>query len=92
MTKETNILAVVGAFARIEPGESKSVRQRLDQIAGVETFDLDDRDRVGILIETKDAAEAEQILEGPIRATPGVWGAWPVSVELEDDPDRIAEA
>ncbi len=92
MRQDIETLAVVGAFARIEPGASVKVRQRLNQIPGVETFDLDDQDRVGILIETKDAAGAEEILEGPIKATPGVWGAWPVSVELEEDPDRIAEA
>ena len=90
MNQSSNIIAVVGAFARIAPGRRDEVCQHLNALEGVETFDLDD-ERLGILIEAAGAKEAEEILEGPVRCTPGVWGVWPVSVELEDQPDRIVE-
>ena len=88
MNKNNEILAVVGAYARIEPGCALEVRARVDALAGAETFDLGEADRIGIVIEANGASKAEQIL-GSVSDTQGVWGVWPVSVELEEEPDRV---
>ena len=88
---QNEVLAVVGAFARIKPGTYEDVRVALESIEGVETFDLNETDRIGIVLEAPGAKDAERLLEGPIRHARGVWGVWPVSVELEDQPDRLVD-
>jgi nitrate reductase NapAB chaperone NapD len=74
-------MAMVGAFARIEPGTLDKVVERLEKIDGVSTFDLDDPGKVGLLIEAEDADSAHAKLTKEIRNTEDVWGVWPVYME-----------
>ncbi len=90
MKADKEILAVVGAYARIEPGCATAVRATVDALAGVETFDLGETNRIGILIEADGPSQAEHIL-GLVENSQGVWGVWPVSVELEEEPDNLVE-
>jgi nitrate reductase NapAB chaperone NapD len=78
-------MVMVGAFARIEPGSAGTVIRRLERIAGVETFELDDPDKVGILIEADDMDRAHAMLTRDIRNIGGVWGVWPVYAHDDED-------
>lgn len=84
------VLAVVGAFARIKKGSGGEVTQRLNEMEGVEVFDLGEGDRIGLVVEAPHAKAAEEIL-GSVVDVADVWGVWPVSVELEEEPDRVVE-
>lgn len=76
-------MAVVGAFARIETERIEQVRGELARLEGVETFDLGDPMKVGILIEAGDLDAAHETLTRDVTAVEGVLGVWPVSVHLE---------
>ena len=78
-------MPVVGAWARIEADDHEQVRDSLDGLSGVETFDLGDREKVGITIEGDDLDTVHGILTAQVPAVPGVLCAWPVSVHLEDE-------
>ena len=78
-------MPVVGAFARVELDDSKSVRQRLSDLEGIETFELDEPGKVGLIIEGDDLDAVHTILTQRVRSVAGVLGAWPVSVHLDDE-------
>lgn len=73
-------MIVVGAYARVDPAEPERVRRRLDALAGVETFGLDDPCRIGILIEARTLDAAHELIEQVIPAVQGVLGIWPIFV------------
>ena len=73
-------MIVVGAYARIDPAEPEAVRSRLDHLAGVETFDLGDPFRVGLLIEAPTFEDAHERIQQVIPAVEGVLGVWPIFV------------
>lgn len=82
-------MAIVGAFARVETDSMGVCREELDQLRGVSTFDLDDPDKVGILIEADSLNEAHCTITTTIRSTPGVMGVWPVYVNTEDEQEQL---
>ena len=67
-------MALVGAFARVEPGATQRVRTILGSIGGVHPFELKTPDRVGVLIEARDLDAADTLLTSTVRTTPGVLG------------------
>lgn len=80
-------MAIVGAFARVDSDHTSACRDELDLLSGVSTFDLDDPDKVGILIEADSLNEAHGTITTTIRSTPGVMGVWPVYVNTEDEQE-----
>ncbi len=82
-------MAVVGAFARVDPKDVPATRARLEELAGVSTFDLDEPPKVGVLIEADDIDAAHTILTKQVKGVEGVWGVWPIYVHAE--PDTIDE-
>lgn len=78
-------MAIVGAFARVEADLVSSCRDELEQICGVSTFDLDDRDKVGVLVEADSLNQAHSLITESIRTASGVLGVWPVYVNTEDE-------
>ncbi|MHC4943593.1 MAG: hypothetical protein ACYTG7_11305 [Planctomycetota bacterium] len=85
-------MALVGAFARIDPRMMGQVVDELAALGGVETFDLDDPGKVGILIASSDLDAAHETLTRKVRAVEGVWGAWPVFVHHEGGPQDAEQA
>ncbi len=73
-------MIVVGAYVRVDPADAEATRERLDALAGVETFGLDDPYRVGILIEAERLDAAHELIEQVIPAVEGVLGVWPIFV------------
>jgi len=86
-TKDTQTMAAVGAFARIEPTAAGEVAGRLDRIPGVETFLLDEPGKLGLVIEADDLDRAHAILTTDVRRTPGVLGVWAIYAEVDDGED-----
>ncbi len=78
-------MAVVGAFARVDPKDVPATRARLEQLDGVSIFDLDEPPKVGILIEADDIDTAHAILTRQVKVVDGVWGVWPIYVHAEPD-------
>ena len=78
-------MPVVGAFARVEIDDSDAVRHRLSSLEGIETFELDEPGKVGLIIEGDDLDSLHAILTRNVRSVEGVLGAWPVSVHLDDE-------
>jgi hypothetical protein len=74
-------MSIVGAFARIETTE---VRARLDALDGVDTFDLADPEKVGLLIEADGLDAAHELLTKRIVAVEGVLGVFPIYVNDEE--------
>ncbi|PCI10551.1 hypothetical protein COB72_03060 [bacterium] len=82
-------MAIVGAFARVDTEYTSACREELDQLGGVSTFDLDDPDKVGILIEADTLDDAHSTITKTIRSTTGVMGVWPVYVNTEDEQEQL---
>ena len=79
-------MAIVGAFARVDQDCTASCRSALEELNGVSTFDIEDPDKVGVLVEAESLNEAHSTITTTIRTTPGVLGVWPVYVNTEDEP------
>jgi len=80
-------MAIVGAFARVDREHAGDCRGALDGFEGVSTFDLDDEDKLGILVEADSLNDAHELITGSIRSAPGVLGVWPVYANIEDEQD-----
>ncbi len=80
-------MAIVGAFARVDSGQNASCQRLLCELAGVSTFEINDPDKVGILIEADTLDQAHSMVSQKIRSIPGVLGVWPVYVNTEDEQD-----
>ena len=85
-------MPLIGAFARIDHANRKEAIRRLDELEGVETFDLDDPDKVGLLIEAPNLDRAHEILTGIVRGLEGALGVWPVYVHDEGNPEEARQA
>ena len=83
---------VVGAYARIEIAGAAATVDRLGALPGVETFDLDDPGKVGLLIEAEDLDGAHEALTRRVRGARGVLGVWPIYVHDESDPEAARKA
>ena len=86
---------LVGAYARVQAGQRHESHSALVAIDGVETFELTDPDRIGILIEAASLECAHDILTKQVRTALGVLGVWPVSVDglpADDVPAGEREA
>lgn len=89
---------VVGVLARIDTTDPDGVRQRLNALDGVETFDLAEPEKLGIVVEATGIDDAHDRLRHEVDATVGVLGTWPVAMEMDSDdsevttiPDPIAD-
>jgi nitrate reductase NapAB chaperone NapD len=82
-------MVIVGAFARIEGERADDVRQRLARLPGVEPFLLDEPGKIGLIIEADEIDQAHAVLTGPVRATPGLLGVWPISIHLDEEPTAM---
>ena len=80
-------MAIVGAYARIDPDAVGEVRDRLRALPGVTSFDLDEPAKVGLVIESTNMDGAHRLLTRTVRGTEGVWGVWPVYAQHEDDDE-----
>ncbi len=78
-------LVIVGALARIEVAEADQVRERLSGLRGVDTFDLAEPEKLGVLIEAEGLEAAHDVLQKQVRTAPGVLAVWPVSVEMDSN-------
>jgi len=78
-------MAIVGAFARIESDLASSCQSALEELSGVSTFDIEDQDKLGVLVEAESLNEAHSTITTSVRNTPGVLGVWPVYVNIEDE-------
>ncbi len=76
-------LVVVGVLARIEVSEGEHVRRRLARLEGVETFELQEPEKLGILIEAQSVDLAHRKLLDEVEKVEGVLGVWPVSLETD---------
>ncbi len=81
------VMAIVGAFARVDQTQTAQCRGALEELDGVSTFDLDDEDKVGVLVEAPTLDDAHELITGRIRSAPGVLGVWPVFVNTEDETE-----
>lgn len=81
-------MAIVSAFARIKSDIGSECRGHLNSLYGVSTFEIDDPDKLGLLIETKSLDAAHSMITNDIRTTPGVLGVWPVYVNTEDEQEQ----
>jgi nitrate reductase NapAB chaperone NapD len=77
-------MPVVGAFARVECGAMDEVRGALKDIEGVSTFALEAPGVVGVLVECDSLEGAHYVIDRAVPSVPGVMGAWPVYVGLDD--------
>ncbi len=86
-------MTMVGAFARVEASHAEEIRATLDRLPGVETFDLGEPGKVGLILEAEGLDAVHRKLCGDVESVEGVLKAWPVSVHLddEDSPIRIDE-
>ena len=80
-------MAIVGAFARVDVSGRGETNAALGAIDGVTTFELDEIEKVGLLIEAADLDAAHGLITGAVKRTPGVLGAWPVYANTEDEQD-----
>ncbi len=87
-----NNYVVVGAVARVEVDERACTVAALSELMGVTPFDVEDPLKLGLIIEAQGLNEAHGLLQGSVRAVPGVMGVWPVSVEWEDSEVEGADA
>lgn len=76
-------LVIVGAIARIATDDPPAVKRLLNALEGVETFDLPEPEKLGILIETDGIDAAHARLCNEVNTTDGVLGTWPVSLEID---------
>lgn len=77
-------MPVVGSFARVDVDAHDQVRERVELLPGVTTFDLGTREKIGLLIETDDLETAHELVNTRIPSVAGVLGVWPVSVHLDE--------
>ena len=80
-------MAIVGAFARVDSDQVAACRNELNELTGVSTFELEDPDKLGVLIETESLNEAHETITKTVRNAPGVLGVWPVYVNTEDEQE-----
>jgi nitrate reductase NapAB chaperone NapD len=85
-------MAIVGAYARIDPDDVPAVRGRIESLPGISIFDLDEPAKVGIIIESDDVDAAHEKLTRHVRGVEGVWGVWPVYVHFENDLEGARQA
>lgn len=80
-------MAVVGAFARVEVSGREATNAALGEIDGVTPFELDEIEKVGLLIEAADLDAAHGLITGAVKRTSGVLGVWPVYANTEDETE-----
>ncbi len=69
---------LLGVLTRINRSGRKKIEQQLVASPGVSVFDVDDEQRLGVLIEGETMASAEACLREHVMQTEGVLAAWPV--------------
>ncbi len=76
-------MVTIGVLVRVDEATSPGVEQRLNEIPGVGTFELEEPGTVGVLIQARDLDDAHDSLCRRVRAVDGVLCAWPVHTQLE---------
>jgi nitrate reductase NapAB chaperone NapD len=84
-------MATVGAFVRVELDDTEVVGQRLDQLAGVNTFDMGEPGKIGLVIEADSMDVAHTMLTQTIRSVEGVLGVWPTYADFEDEFEAVEQ-
>ena len=82
-------MPVVGAWARVDLSDPDATRRGLAELEGVETFDLGDPGKVGLIIDADALDAAHAVLTREVPAVEGVLCAWPVSVHLDEDGEGV---
>jgi len=82
---------MIGALARVDLEKQETIRARLDALEGIETFDLDERERIGVLVEGRSIEQAHARLRSQVEVADGVLGVWPVSLETDGTMEGAAE-
>ncbi len=80
-------MAVLGVLARLSVDDRRAVVGRLDRLAGVTTFSVEEEQRVGLLVEAPTMDDARKTLTSDVDSLPGVLGTWPVFAHFESDDD-----
>lgn len=78
-------MAIVGAFAHIEPEANDTLESDLAALDGVSAFALDDPGKIGLLIEAESLDAAHRTVQRTIRNVEGVLGVFPVYANAETD-------
>ncbi len=79
-------MALVGAFVRLDPVHARAAAEDLARLPGVSTFPLPHAPGcLGLWLETEGLDAAHELLSGRVAATPGVLGAWPSYLSIEDE-------
>jgi len=86
------IMATVGVYARIDTSQAPTIREDLNQLPGVSTFELDDPQKLGLIIEAPSVRAAHDVLTEDVAALRGVLAAWPVYMNVEDELPEQEEA
>lgn len=81
-------MTLVGAFARVDAARRGEVQRGLAMFEGVETFDLDDDGKLGLLIESDSLDAAHELLTKRIEPLAGVLCVWPAFVHA-GEPDDV---
>ncbi|MCA8977707.1 MAG: hypothetical protein KDC98_23485 [Planctomycetes bacterium] len=76
-------LVMVGVLARVAIDQRGAVQERLASLPGVDTFEVEGRDRMGLVLEAPDLDAAHTFLTEHVDTIDGVLGTWPVSVEID---------
>ena len=77
-------MPTVGALARVQITVREDTKRELAALPGVETFDLEDEQQLGVLIEAPSLDEAHAVLSKDIPRATGVLCVWPVYMNHED--------
>lgn len=73
----------VGVLARVADRERAAVKQHIDALPSVETFEVEAEGKMGMVIEAVNIDTAHAILREQIDTVDGVLGTWPVSLEMD---------
>ena len=88
----TTMIATIGAFARVDTAAAAEIRERLGRLEGVETFELDEPGKLGLIIEAPDLDEAHRRITKEIQPAEGVLAVWPVFADFDElSPDQEDE-
>jgi hypothetical protein len=80
-------MVLIGVLARITSDQRSVVWADLEARPGVQPFEVDDPDRLGLLLEASSLAAAHDRLTDEINKVEGVLGTWPVYTDLSAETD-----
>ncbi|GJM26084.1 MAG: hypothetical protein DHS20C16_24990 [Phycisphaerae bacterium] len=78
-------MAIVGLFARLDQATRAQTVTRLNALESVATFEIDDRYKIGLLVESESLDAAHACVREEIEPCSGVLGVWPSFASIEDE-------